>query len=822
MILPKYKYYVGKNVTFTVLREHHYYNDGFFIDNAHITQYASELVRIAEDIPHEDVRPGYRLTNNDGALLYFDKDRKFIGLYAFSGSWTIPANAVYMALRYKVDDERDYCPAEKELNLYFLASVEPHYKTLSKKYTKENGQMFFRESLDGKINLFGQDFDLIRSSDIESQFIFAIDKYDTVKGNWVEYYRGLFTKTDCKFDDAKKNCELKLNPVDDYNNVLDKYDNTYDLIKLCPHTIGIDRVFRPAIQIYVLGGRTVTTLIDGLYFDTEVNEVIDDENALKNTYHFGYWHSGNEFFIRGSKIPAINQTYAGGSHKYKSEDGRYICDLKYHTFNNDQYYIYDAITQEVLYESNRVNVGASYIKAGTTIRMTNVKDSSDTFVLEGILEIQVYARMLCQTSISDAHNIKRIPYNDFTNHGVYIYCFASESKYAVTITAKKSDTPTRYGIDDNGRYFTPGETGIAYNVTPICKGDWANSSIWISAGPGLFEVFNNVEIQFVLKDCFSIGDTIKALLKEIDPSIKHEETAEYSKVLYGDVKPFAMDNFKVHITQKSNALKGLYSQSAQKAEISFKKIMDMLRDCFRCYWYIDNGKLKIEHVSYFMNGGSYSAESVHGIDFTKLEDAFNKKPTSYFQTSLEFDKSELSARYEFKWMDDVTDAFGNTTVDIESNYIQKDKNEDVSVGSFTSEVDYMLANPDNFSKDGFALLCPVKENGILRLPIISSVLQNDNGYPDEIRCQNWYASWPYLIKTFYTRDMPAKKLKCNTLGKLIATGVKKCMRHTIELTLAEDIGLGAIKTSYGIGQIEEISYNLDTRLAKVKLAYGPK
>ena len=72
--------------------------------------------------------------------------------------------------------------------------------------------------------------------------------------------------------------------------------------------------------------------------------------------------------------------------------------------------------------------------------------------------------------------------------------------------------------------------------------------------------------------------------------------------------------------------------------------MKMLRDCFRCYWYIEDNKLKIEHISFFMNGGSYNYSAQTQLDFTKLKDQFNKKLTAYFQSEIEFDKSELNQR----------------------------------------------------------------------------------------------------------------------------------------------------------------------------------
>jgi len=41
--------------------------------------------------------------------------------------------------------------------------------------------------------------------------------------------------------------------------------------------------------------------------------------------------------------------------------------------------------------------------------------------------------------------------------------------------------------------------------------------------------------------------------------------------------------------------------------------------------------------------------------------------------------------------------FGGVTIDVKSNYTQKDKTEEINISQFSSDVDYMLFNPSNFS-----------------------------------------------------------------------------------------------------------------------------
>jgi hypothetical protein len=711
--------------------------------------------------------------------------------------------------------------------------VRPHYKELNKKYTKESGQEFFRISLDGKINLFGSDYEIISQSSIEDQLVFIVDKYNNTSKKWVEYYRGEFSKTDCKFDHDKKKCELKTTAVDGYTEVMNKYENTYDLIKLAPEISKINLHKRSLMQVYISGANSISNFFGGIYWEDDVNEAIDDYDTLVNKYYFSYIKAGNEFYVRGAGISDVNGVYAGTNGYWSCWNG-YTCYMGTDTPMTKAYiYIKRNSDGAVLYQSVKqwmfTNAGNCYI-GRENIEMVNVSNPSDKFTIESPFLYHIYQRLLCDVdSVEDSEGIKNtydLPSDDFvTDNRNYKKCIGLTGGMFFC-TSRAVDKPTRYGLNDYGQYFTnefiPSSAGIGRPL-PISRNSWANASLWYvyDSYYSLFE--ERLRKQYTLKDSYSIGAAIKAILKKIDPNITHEPTSEYSQFLYGSSNPLGMERFYVYITQKTNILKGDYDRPAQKAEASLEELMKMLRDCFRCYWYIEDNKFKIEHIYFFMNGGSYSGKSNYQLDFTKLTDQFNKKLSSYFQSEIEYDKSDLNQRYEFAWMDDVTDLFGGNTIDVKSNYIQKDKTEEINIGQFSSDVDYMLFNPSNFSEDGFALLCPVKNGSTLELPIITV-----NGLVDENKdiytavAQNWYASWIYL-QNFYLWDMPAYSIESNVLNYLYARDIKKCMKHTIEFPTEEDLDeLELIKTAFGNGKIDEISISLDTRMAKVNLLYRPE
>lgn len=947
MVPPKYNFYIGKADEHSV-----YLNRNTAIDNsgnydyeATSDKYASNKVALQTN---KLIFFNLISVNSYNAIFFYDKDQNFISYKSLTSTNNTviipPTRAKYFAVRFTTVDA-NFAAKRTTSFIYFTEKVEPHYKDLNKKYAKESGQEFFRISLDGKINLFGDAYEIVKQSSLESQLIFIIEKYNRKSGKYLEYYKGEFNKTDCKFDYDKKKCELKTTAIDEYNEVMNKYDNTYDLIKLAPEITRIDLHKRSLMQVYVRGANSITNFFGGTYWEDDVNSAIDSHDDLINKYYFAYIKAGNEFYVKHAGIEAVNGVYAG-TNGYWSQWNGYTCYMGtdtpgvkayiYIKRNSDDTILYQSEKQWTFLEKDNCYIGRE------DIVMVNVNNSSDKFTIESPFVYHIYRRLLCDVdTVKDSEGVKNtynLPSDDFvTDNRNYKKCIGLRDGMFFC-TSRAVDEPTKYGLNDYNQYFTnqfiPSSAGIG-RALPISKNSWANASLWY-VYDSFYEHFEErLRKQYTLKDSYSIGAAIKAILKKIDPTISHEPTAEYSQFLYGNDNPLGLDKFYVYITQKTNILKGNYDQPAQKAETSLEELMKMLRDCFRCYWYIEDNKFKIEHIYFFMNGGSYSSQSSYQLDFTALTDQFNKKLSSYFQSEIEFEKSDLNQRYEFGWMDDVTDLFGGVTIDVKSQYIQKDKTEEINIGQFSSDVDFMLFNPSNFSDDGFALLCPIipnlartsevtynkyisnrgaisnvsdwnmitakvnpgsvlriyspnyiagnigalgyssqkvtsgrvsyvdmqnlpsDENGykvfniplgieyiyiniktssgdftysmklyvdnMLQLPIITvKDLIDENGDTYKAIAQNWYASWIYL-QNLYMYDMPAQNIESNVVGTLYARDVKKCMKHTIEFPSEEDLDeLELVKTAFGNGKIDEMSFNINTRQAKVNLLYRPQ
>lgn len=764
----------------------------------------------------------------------------------------------------------------------------PHYNKLESKYKKETGQVFFRNSLEGSIKIFGTDFDFINSQSLETKYLLMV-----TNSSGKVLALNSFVKTDCKLDDTRHSIELKLSPIDRYSKIMNNYDNTYDLIKLSPAITPLTLTKRLLYQFYIQGANSVSCYANGTYWEQDTNEAIDDANALEKKYYFTKNFTKQEIVVEEEQSKRFAGTYI--------RDDSYNGYRWVNTSNNNRVFLLEPLS-----DSQKANYGTSSWAYGTILSaasgthprnstgesknslywlkfidegvfgnlnrpdlisksvycttyvvdafiglfsqsgnysLRKVSDSSNAFNLKDcLINYTIWARILAdvdtviEPSSGQTKTLYDLPKDDFVSERVNYRKCIGLTGLKVKQTGYTVTHPTKYGRNDYGKYFTNNFVNAmsrtAHMPVPISRSSWANTSVWaiIPDEWSSFEI--QFRTQFTLKDAFSLADTIKALLHKIDPLVKFEATAEYSRFFYeGDtptpIIPFdgSRIGYVPFIAPKSNVLKGNYDQAAQKAEITFEQLMNMLRDCFRCYWYIDDSnRLRIEHVSYFMKGLSYTSPDLQ-FDLTKKYDKFNKKTVIYAQEATSYSKEDLNSRYEFSWMDDSTDTFEDMEIDVKSLYIQSDKTEEVNSEVFSTDIDLMLYAPDKFSEDGFALMMADKNTGKVPIAAISGLRDDEYIYTYSAMPQNYLCSWLYLAR-YYMLDMPAYRIEYTRAPSSDAyrvTGIKQCMQQDIEFQTDEKIDLNkAIKTSVGTGIIDSLSVNIDTHLISATLVYSPK
>lgn len=779
-------------------------------------------------------------TQSGGA--FYDSNKKIIGGWgsdptATNTEFDIPSNAAY--IRFNVS-KAQYANGTAWLRLGTLdapnvlqgQTVHPIYKDdLAKEYELETNQRFYRAKLSGKITFVRDDYDYINRQSFDNEFLYCIEKSDDGGRTWFQYFQGKFMKTDCTFTDYDKKVVVQPDAIDDYNDVLAGLEKEYNLITLAPTIQRITINKRPLIQIYVPGDSVVSCFLGGTNWEQDANATTD-QNALVQTYHFALCNILKEIQITSNGSPAvISGLYTGRMATGASAD---VFEGKLYPELNVNYYIY--ISQQ------RINGGLPFGIAVVEIRkqsddtvmfryqkvtqkpfdtlefdLTAVEGSGATGTMHADMKsYNIYARYLCDVEKIDDLNTYPLPADDIVDNNRNYRRAIGYAIDVAFISNNFSDTPTEWGLADNGKYFAPPYSIFGQTFYPIARSTWRYASLWFGFYLMDWILEEKARKAYTLRDAFPVASCISVLLNQIAPGITHAATAEYSQFLYSGNNPISGLNFRLLVSQKTNIINGEYQQPAQKAPTTLQQFTNMLRDCFKCYWFIEDGKFKIEHIQYFRNGGSYSGGAILSHDLTKELNLRNGKPWAFNTSEYSFDKVDLPERYQFEWMDDVTAAFEGLPIQVISKYVTPGKVEEINISNFTSDIDMMLLNPGNMSSDGFALFAAVPPTSGSQW-ILPFTRQTVNRV--EYFLQNGYLAFINLQMPYWMYDLPARRVSING-SEVYAYGIERKKKQTFSFPANDDPNpMQLIKTYIGNGQVDKLSVNLCSRSIKTTLKY---
>lgn len=594
-------------------------------------------------------------------------------------------------------------------------------------YQQESGEMFYRATLSGRLTFLRGDYDHIMGKPFDYVHILKIYKQNDYNTPTTLYHTCKFMRTDCEIDVDNRTIVVQPTIVDQYAAVLAGMEKEYNLAQLAIATQQIDIDKRPMVQLYVPSDNVVSCFLSGMAWEQDVISEPSEKN-LRNVYHFSLSNILKEINI--TNAGDANALYVGRMQEGSTPDQfsgimRSSENPNYHifiqqTWHEEQAEPYPVIYWDVLVEIRNTQDEAIYRYESSTTdpEPFDTKDYDIPKVSGGEAahaeqkSYNVYARCVTDAMEINGQATSALPTDDIVpNNRNYRRCVGYKLEVSY-ISDRESEEPTEYGRTDNGTYFLPPLTTQAGKFYPIARSTWRYASLWYKN-----DDFDAVLLEqsgrktYTLRDAYSIGAVIKALLAQFAPEITHEETPEYSQFLYGATNPITHTFMRVLCTQKSNLLIGEYQDPAQNVPATLQMFTAMLKNTFRCYWYIEDNKFKVEHISFFENGGQYTGTPTIGIDLTALYNIRNGKPWNYAEGAYKFEKEQMPERYQFDWMDEVTLPFKGNAIDIVSNYVQEGKIEDINISNFTSDLDYILLNANDISKDGFVLFGAIGAEG---------------------------------------------------------------------------------------------------------------
>lgn len=819
-----------------------------YMNSVFNTWVKTQLNNVINNGPY--LEPFIQFYDKNGNRLY---DNYVLAPKLFNNIIRIPENAI----SYQIQIPGNYFGYEKgDSDFFILSMVEPviNYNKLSLKKSKAENEAYYRTSMSGDIKFHGKTFEKISQMTITQKGMFLMcDNEDKVA-----YYQQ-YTKLDFEIDYYKKIAKFKLNIKDEYSDLLSKIDKTFNITKLGANVIHTSIPQYPFIQAYIKGGGVISNYIGGESFDSEIlSDAIDSFRELSEKYIFEYVQSVQSIELISASGSVYGGTYAGVNGEYYNVNGckMRIVGTEASSFsNNIRIYspsgdLYALIIGLKIYEpADFSNVDYNtmwqhypqcrYIAQdisqfpiysyGSTPGQAIGPVIKDLHIGRHHVD-HVFMRLLANTSVTitpdnTLQQMYRIPEDDFAYQGRN-YNFAC--KYSATIysSVSSSKEPTEYGIMENGLYYT--DSNFADKVFPLCKDLWGLSSYWYKYSDWTLQLLTKSHNANVIKDAYELCSVIQQLLNKMNIPLTHD--INDSEFLYGphDTITGLEKWHNICITPITNVLRSDHDVSAQKGDISLEMIFKMLSSVFNCYYYIEDGHLKIEHELYFLQGKSYSTfELEPQLDLTKEEDRFNLQTYSYDQQVITFESSLVKKDITLSYAYDGLRLYSSIKQTAKNApYTESEASNNISIGDFVADMQNMMARPDSYSQDAFALLLPdAKGTSIYPNQYIPKTvtIYDDNNKPYKVIAVNYYASLYNIIR--YHQTSLSSLVNSNDFGISIPVIPKlaKMMKHTVRLPEGLKIKLDkGINTFIGIGEIYEISIDIDTCMADVVLRYNPE
>lgn len=239
----------------------------------------------------------------------------------------------------------------------------------------------------------------------------------------------------------------------------------------------------------------------------------------------------------------------------------------------------------------------------------------------------------------------------------------------------------------------------------------------------------------------------------------------------------------------------------------------MLKNVYGCYWFIENNNLRIEHISFFENGGAYTGERQVGADLTQMVNPRSGKTWAFMTGEWQYSKAEMTERYEYQWMDESTEMFRGQPIEVVGTFIERGKIEDITISGFNADIDYILMNPSDVSEDGFAIMAAVSSGGQMVVPMVNMGTQQQ-----PLIVQNGRMALTYVQPRYLIYNMPSWALKVNG-GSMAAKSIQKGRTQTVKIPCGvNDLDLKKlVKTEVGVGAITKVTMPLLSRVAQVTI-----
>ncbi len=670
---------------------------------------------------------------------------------------------------------------------------------------KESGQVFFREKLETQLTFVGADYDWIMAQPFDDEFFCLIFIKDD--GVLAKSWTGKFTRTDCRINEIDAIIRVTPSTRDYYDEILSIMDNEVNIKEL---PIASKKILMPVfdvVQLYRAGASSIINYVGGEMWNVDVSREISNYSELVDLKFYNTFGILTPRLFGGITADFDTQSYL---RTYQSAVTLSMIDT------TSTYTLNISISEDGAY-----NVVLSY--GGVMLGRYSgrdetgwIKDSNDNIICQIIMQHSpIFSRYLSVSGgsaiLDEFGQIEKnfkyaLPLTSANNHG-----------FKISVSTSFSSSETRWGAvyDGNtptGQYYTSQYWG-GYDSLPILQNYWsARGSVWF-----LIHLTESTDVSYgmaFVPDCYEVGDLINAICQNQNANISLPKNNNGSEFLYSGTSPISgwQNGYEIYFTAKSNVANLNADEPATIVKCSLATVLNFLKNALNVRWYIDGGHLKVEHIAYFKNGGSYAGVPTIGYDLTEMINPRNGKPWAFGQNEYSFEKIKMPEFVKWEWMDASDIFFDGTGFVCKSKFVQQGNTETINVANITTNVGYVVTRPGEISLDGLCVFLTVAERINIGAYPKMDLRGNYNVVNPEMAMWN-------LQQGVLLYDAPCDKIEVSDTER---DDVDAVLSKTSEATFpALNVAtLQHIKTNVGEGVIDTLNIYINNNVVKTKLMYG--
>lgn len=694
------------------------------------------------------------------------------------------------------------------------------------RYTDQPGQVFKRKTVDGELRFFGADFLWIMAKGVNQMLYLSIKDDEgsvvvecqfTRRQGTTNYDNSIFTVTPTV--------------VDGYETILTALDREVNWLHYYPDHSEVEIPVMPIIQIYEAGSTKITCYSYGHWWTQTVENPTFLHSKLLQDFVFG---DKTEVWTAMTTDPTLS-SYQFSPTTYLSDDGLMrIVEQRQANPDYDpiepwidppflyRWAIVDVLSGDTLYAEPEYN----HPEMSTTDSLFRnfLEDPAQTKTLR-MRRRKFYMRMV--SANGDAQEWTMVKPDDIMPKSIYRFAVQLDPTYM------GEDGVIAFGgiEDEENRYTgsmphftgwpktpenhpTPGyeyvaPTSLNADCVPLDPDSWDGFSYWFmpTAQHAEWVSAERYTYRHILKDAYRLHGVIAAMLRGANIPLQHELTDS----------SFFTGGMATYLTPKGNILTWGYDNPVSVSGITLGQLLETLKKVFKVYWHVDGGRLKMEHISWYMRGGQATGEPTLNLDLTATFERRRIKNLDFELNTVQYDALNLPFGMSYAWADESSQMFkgwgiqyhGATYPGIDLT-VEEERAELVS-----ADLQHALVNPDRYAKEGLFVINAVRSLGAsgLSVPYYTFTV-GDATY----RVMNGRMSFAYLLKEYHGDDLLTWAHYINTIYTE-ATLVKASMTQTVNFPYQVEINwLRPFKTGVGTGFIKELQVNIDTGYVSGTLA----